>query len=161
MPATEHFRNLQIKHWVMQPHMQQAATRALLPIEKFAESGAGSKGCISFLYALIQSLSPRNTPRYRSVWENLLDTTPGDKQWERLFRDVTTFNRSMHTLGKHIIRSYTTGIFILRNFMEFSLPPQTDAGEGVVFLGTLGTFGGTAPVFSPSGRRYSPKLKLS
>lgn len=159
LPSTEHFRYLQLKHWVTQPLVRRAATRDLLPIEKFAQSGAGSKGCISFLYELIQSLSPHNTPRHRTFWDALLDTIPNGKQWECLHGDIRKFNRSMHLREAHYKTLYDWYLYPQKLHRIF--PTTSDrCWRGCGHLGNFRHIWWDCPQIQPFWKEILSHIKL-
>lgn len=98
---TEEYHYLQLKHWSLQLKVRQAATRELLPIEKFAQSGASSRGTISSLYSLLRARCSPHTSRHQRFRDTLLDSPLQTKQWASLYRDIPKFNSSMFLREAH------------------------------------------------------------
>ena len=101
VPERERFHHLQIRHWVLQRDNQEAATRDLLPFERWIREAVGSRGITSQLYTLLNSPPSNAPPRYKATWEALAHCTLTQKQIDRVWRDLHSSTLSLSGREAH------------------------------------------------------------
>lgn len=92
LPTTHFFKYLQVRHFISKSQRRNSTSIKAFPIDKILKDIKHPRGILSLTYSRILALTETKPQNNRTTWEQDLDCTFADSEWESLCKEALTFS---------------------------------------------------------------------